>query len=422
MLDIVRTQRQKGILLPKDELALVVPFLQSMISTPEGSPLFVADSRLTLLSRDDVAWFRGEVTGEIRSRIIPALEDLVAFVKTDYAHDAPVSVGVRQYPNGAEYYRELVRAHTGTDLTPSQIHEMGLAEVARLRGELERARQACGFTGTFQAFMHLLRTDPPFFPTSPEEVGQRLMSVVEQVRPRIGQFFLRVPKAPYGVRRLSASLEGAQTFGYYEQPTGTEPTGYYLFNGSDLAHRSLLNAAALILHELVPGHHFQICLAAENTALPRFRREGAYTSYVEGWGDYASELGRDMGIYADPWVLCGRLAMDLFVSTRLVVDTGMNDLGWSREQAIAYMRENTLETDAQIATETLRYSCDMPGQALAYKIGSRRLLELRGEAMRRLGQRFDIRTFHDWILGSGAMPLSVLSAHVDWEISQALAR
>jgi uncharacterized protein (DUF885 family) len=421
LLDIVRTQRQKGIVLPRDEIALVVPFLSSMVTAPEQSPFFVADSRLVGVDRDDGRTFQGEVAAEIRSGIAPAIEELVAFVKTDYASSAPVSVGVWQYPGGREYYRELVRVHTGTDLTPSRIHEIGLSEVARLRHELDLARQACGFAGTLPAFMHLLRTDPRFFPASPDEVGQRLLSVVERVRPKVGQFFRHTPRAPYGVRRLPASLEGGQTFGYYQQPTSAEPTGYYLFNGSDLAHRSLLNAAALILHELVPGHHFQICLAAENSALPAFRREAAYTGYVEGWGDYASELGRDMGIYADPWALCGRLAMDLFVSARLVVDTGMNDLGWSREKAIDYMRENTLETDAQIGTETLRYACDMPGQALAYKIGSRRLLELRAAAKRRLGTRFDIRAFHDWVLGSGAMPLSLLDAHVDWEILEALS-
>ncbi len=226
------------------------------------------------------------------------------------------------------------------------------------------------------------------------------------------RFFGRKPVAPYGVRRLEPQLEPGQTFGYYQVPTATDPAGYYRYNGSSLSDRSLLNAGALIYHELVPGHHFQINLTYENKGIPQFRRESFDTAFTEGWGDYASHLAGEMGMYADPYDRYGRLSMEMFISVRLVVDTGMNALGWSRDRAIAYMKENLMETDTQIASETLRYSCDIPGQALAYRMGSNRILELREQARTALGPKFDIRAFHDWILGSGSLPMTTLARHV----------
>jgi len=203
------------------------------------------------------------------------------------------------------------------------------------------------------------------------------------------------------------------TYGYYQVPTSTDPKGVYLFNGSMLEQRTLLNAAALSYHELVPGHHFQINLSRENRALSAFRRNALYTAFTEGWGEYASDVAGEVGMYSDPYDRAGRLAMDLFLSTRLVVDTGMNALDWSRERAMEFMRAHTLESEAQIATETLRYSTDIPAQALAYKMGSRGIHELRDATRKRLGDRFDIRRFHDAVLAQGAMPLSVLERHLE---------
>ena len=212
------------------------------------------------------------------------------------------------------------------------------------------------------------------------------------------------------------------TYGFYQAPTASDPRGYYYYNGSSLADRSLLSAAALVYHELIPGHHFQRSLQNENPDLPSFRREAAWTAYTEGWGEYASSLAGEMGMYEDPYDRAGRLSMDAFLSARLVVDTGMNALGWSRARAIAYMKENTLESDTQIATETLRYSCDVPGQALAYKMASAKIRDLRARAERALGPSFDIRRFHDVVLGSGPMPMAVLERHVDWFIESERVR
>jgi uncharacterized protein (DUF885 family) len=274
-----------------------------------------------------------------------------------------------------------------------------------------------GFAGSLADFRKFLKSDSRFFAKAPEEVGERLMAAQTRILPNVPDFFLRTPKASFGVQRLEAQLEGAVTFGYYQTPTASEPKGYYKYNGSNLPERSLLFAGALISHELVPGHHFQINLQRENDALPKFRREGLYTAYTEGWGEYASDLAGQMGMYEDPYDRAGRIAMDLFLTSRLVVDTGMNFYGWPRAKAIAFMKENTLQSDAEIETETLRYSCDMPAQALAYKMGMRKLVELREKARRELGPRFDIRKFHDAVLSIGSVPLDVLEKHVEWFIA-----
>jgi uncharacterized protein (DUF885 family) len=208
------------------------------------------------------------------------------------------------------------------------------------------------------------------------------------------------------------------TFGNYELPSPASPKGYYRFNGGQLAQRPLMNAAALIYHELIPGHHFQMNLQRENESLPEFRRQTDHTAFLEGWAEYASELGLEMGLYADPWDEYGRLGMDMFLSTRLVVDTGMNLLGWPRQKAIDYMLDHVLESETQVVSETLRYSAERPGQALAYKMGGRKFRELRTRAETALGDRFDIRRFHDALIGSGSMPLAVLEKHIDWWIGE----
>ncbi len=211
------------------------------------------------------------------------------------------------------------------------------------------------------------------------------------------------------------------TFGFYQPPTASEPKGFYNYNGSNLNERSLVWAEGLIYHELVPGHHFHIALQYENETLPEFRRENSHNSYTEGWAEYASWLGREMGLYQDPYSLCGRYMMDMFLSTRLVVDTGMNCLEWPRSRAVKFMKDNLLESDTQIHSETLRYSTDIPAQALGYKLGSIKMFELRDKVEKALGDRFDIRKFHDAILGTGSLPLPILERHIDWFIEKELA-
>jgi uncharacterized protein (DUF885 family) len=307
---------------------------------------------------------------------------------------------------------------TTLDVTPEEVHKAGLDGIAALNAELDAVRRKVGFTGSLAEFRQFLKTDARFFPKTPEEVGERLMAAQNRIVPKVPEFFGKTPKAPFGVKRLESQLEGAMTFGYYQTPTVSEAEGRYRYNGSNLKERSLLNAGALISHELVPGHHFQINLQRENATLPKFRRESGYNAFTEGWGDYASDLAGPMGMYADPYDWCGRLSMDLFLTSRLVVDTGMNYFGWPRAKAIAYMKENTLQSDAEIDTETLRYSSDLPAQALAYKMGMRKLVALREKAKKALGAKFDIRKYHDAVLGIGSAPLDVLERHIDWFIAQ----
>ncbi|MGH9440903.1 MAG: DUF885 domain-containing protein [Thermoanaerobaculia bacterium] len=409
----LRSSAGRGIVIPRDEIELLLPSLEPLAERSGESPFRAAPSRLAAPGIDAAA-FERQQAAKIDGKVAPAFGRLLTYLRGDYRKAAPSGVGLSQYPGGEAYYRYLVAYHTNSPLSPEEIHRYGLSEMERINRELDAVRQKVGFPGSLADFRRSLKTDVRFFPKTPEEIGDRLMAAVRRVEPKIPLFFSRIPKAPYGVRRLDPALEGSMTFGYYQVPTPGHPEGDYLFNGSRLSERSLLNAPALIAHELVPGHHFQINLQSENESLPIYRRHLIdVTAYVEGWGEYASALAGEMGLYDQPYDRCGRLAMEAFLSARLVVDTGMNLLGWPRERAIAYMRDNTFETDLQISTETLRYSCDMPGQALAYKMGSRKFFELREKARRELGPKFGIRRFHEAVLGSGALPMNVLETKVD---------
>lgn len=387
VLGVLREQERRGIRVPQDEIPAVRQMLDGLAKS-----------------------------------LSPEIARLRAHFDDAYFAQAPAGVGVSQYPGGAEAYRAFVRQETTTNLTPEAIHELGLREIARIDGELDAIRQEVGFTGSLAEFRRFLKTDARFFAKTPEEVGERLMSHVHRIEPQVPRFFAQTPKAPYGVKRLDPEFEGGTTFGYYQVPTKTDPVGHYYFNGSKLSERNLLFAAALIAHELIPGHHFQIARQEENESLPMIRRESFETAYTEGWGEYAAWLGTEMGIYNDPYDRAGRLMMDSMLSTRLVVDTGMNALGWPRQKAMDFMREHTMLSDTEIATETLRYTADIPAQALAYKIGSLKMIELCALAQRELGPRFDVRAFHEWIIGSGAMPLDVLEAHVRHEIASASSK
>jgi len=413
----LQIQRGNEVLLPKAEIEPVVSFVRSFIRSPEQSLFAVSTARLSEIDAPRAAAFQAEVRILVETLVNPALERLAALPDSpDYRKVAPDRVGLGQYLGGQEAYRYLVRSHTTLDLTPEEIHRRGLAEVARLNASLDEARKKIGFAGSPEDFRRFLKTDPRFFARTPEEVAERLMAPIRRLEPRLGDFFLRTPKAPYGVARLESALEGPMTYGFYQQPTPARAEGDYLFNGSRLDERPLLSAAAVVFHELIPGHHLQVSLQMENEALPDFRRLLYPTAFLEGWAMYASGLAMEMGGYTDPYDLAGWIADDLLLSSRLVVDTGMNAYGWQRQQAIDYMKANTLESGTQIGTETLRYAVDTPGQALAYKMGSDKIWELRHKAEKELGKKFDLRRFHDAVIGSGAMPMTVLEKHVTWWI------
>jgi uncharacterized protein (DUF885 family) len=409
----LRSQVERGIVVPAEELRLALPYVRGFGGPAATSPLRPQAAALAALPEDVRVRFARQVDAVLTDVVAPAVERLAAYIDGPYRARAPASVGVVQYPGGRRYYEYLIRRNTSLSLTPEQIHQIGLDEVARLERELDTVRRDANFAGTAAEFHAYLRNDSRFKAKSPADIGERMMAATRRIEPQVREFFPLQPKAPYGVKQLDASLEQAMTYGYYQVPVGSAPGGYYMFNGFKPQERSILMAEATIYHELVPGHHFQIMLQRENTSLVPYRRTSGFTAFTEGWAEYASDLAGEMGMYSDPYQRAGRLAMDLFLSSRLVLDTGMNALGWSREEGIAFMREHTFESDLQIDTETLRYSADYHGQALAYKLGARKFHEVRERAKQALGAKFDLPAFHAYVLRAGSMPLSVLEGHVD---------
>jgi uncharacterized protein (DUF885 family) len=419
----VRAQAQRGIRIVKPELPLITGILEPAARESATNLLRVAPERVAALPAADRDAFLARAAAKIEAEVRPAARSLIEALGGDYAARAPESVGLGQYPGGKDYYRYLVRRTTTLDVPPEEIHRIGLAAMDRINADLEALRAKVGFAGTLAEFRQSLKKDPRFYAKTPEEVGERLMAAQNRILPRIPEFFGKQPRAAFGVKRLEPALEASITFGYYQWPTPQDSKGYYKYNGTHLDERTMLGAGTLISHELVPGHHFQINLQFENESLPAFRRDSlGYTAFVEGWGEYSSFLAGELGMYDDPYDRCGRLLFDAFLTSRLVVDTGMNLLGWPRERAMAYMRENTIQSQTEIATETLRYSSDLPSQALAYKMGMRKFVELREKAKKALGASFDPRRYHDMILASGAVPMDLAEKKVDWFIAEEKAR
>lgn len=411
-------QVARGIYVSRHALPGVVGLFRSARERA-NAVLTVGPERLEALSVDQRTALEKEVDTAIGSRILPAFDALIArFENPAYQERAPEAVGLAQYPDGAAFYRALVRYHTTTEVAPETLHARGVQRVAEIEARMAALRQEIGFDGGKDDFHHLLRTDPRFFAESAEEVEARFEAYIDRIEPLVPDYFHRQPRAPYGVARLPAVAEASMTFGYYSSPTPTQSTGLYFYNGSKLDERPQISAGPLIYHELIPGHHFHIALQGENERLPHYRREYLNaTAFTEGWGNYGAHLAAEMGLLEDPYDRYGAALFDLFISARLVLDTGMNLLGWSLEEARAYMREHTFQSETEIATETLRYATDLPGQALAYKAGLESILALREQAQGEAGETWDIRDFHDAVLGSGAMPIVVLEEHVAWTFS-----
>ncbi|HXW67271.1 MAG TPA: DUF885 domain-containing protein [Thermoplasmata archaeon] len=342
----------------------------------------------------------------------PAFVRLHEYLVRDYVPAARETVGLSALPNGRAMYEHHVRWTTTTELTPEQIHEIGLREVRRVRAEMEALIQSTGFPGSFGEFYRFLRTDVRFHASSAGDLLDRFRVVAKRIDPELAPHFGRLPRLPYGVAAIP-DFSAPSSPGAYYQPGAPESgrAGMFYANTYDLPSRQTWRMEALTLHEAVPGHHLQIALAAELENVPEFRKHSGETAFVEGWGLYAESLGSELGLYQDPYSRFGSLDFDMWRSIRLVVDTGMHALGWSRERAIDFFRENTGMADLDVQVEVDRYIV-IPGQALAYKIGQLKIRELRTLAERALGPAFDERAFHDVVLLSGAVPLGELEAHV----------
>ena len=358
----------------------------------------------------------------IDEQVNPALQALLAFLESDYL-PAARPPGIGTLPGGKQVYSRLAQHFTTTELTPDEIHEIGLREVARIRGEMEAVIDTVGFEGDIAAFNEVLRTDPQFYYETPEALLEGYQAVSKRLDPGLVNLFGKLPRAPYGVRPIPDEEAPDTTTAYYMRPAidGSRP-GWYYVNLYQPEVRPKFEMEVLSVHESVPGHHLQISLAQELTGLPEFRRNGGFTAFIEGWGLYSERLGYDMGLYKDPYSRYGQLVYDMWRAVRLVVDTGIHYFGWSRQKAIDYFIANAAKSEADIINEIDRY-IGWPGQALAYKIGQMKMLELRGEAETALGEDFDIRTFHDHMLSAGALPLDILERRMDvWLAEQVTAR
>jgi len=406
---------QAGYTLPRVLAERVLPQLQAhMVEKAEDSIFWGPVRKLPDgFSAPDRERLTGAYRAAIEGRLVPAYRRLHDFMRDEYLPRTRTTVGLDALPGGAAWYAYRVREMTTTDLTPAQIHEIGLAEVKRIHEEMRGVMRQVGFEGTLQQFFVLLNNDPQFFWPTREALVQGYVDIKNRVDPQLRELFETLPKADYEVRAVEPFREKSAAGGSYQAASedGSRP-GIFYANAYDLKARPKWAMEALSLHEGNPGHHFQISVAREQQDLPRFRRFGGYTAYSEGWALYAESLGPDLGMYRDPYQYFGRLEGELFRAIRLVVDTGLHSKGWTREQVLEYIDANSATSDARAVAETERYIA-IPGQALAYKIGQLQISELRARAERALGPRFDLRRFHTVILADGALPLDVLEAKVD---------
>ncbi len=418
----------EGISRDRTQAQIVMSRVPSQIANliteqPNDSPFYRAFATMPEeIDLDTQASLQSAAATVIDEQINPALQELLEFLESEYL-PAARPPGIGALPGGKQVYSRLAQHFTTTELTPDEIHEIGLREVARIRGEMEAVIDTVGFDGDIAAFNEFLRTDPQFYYQTPEALLEGYQAVSKRLDPGLVNLFGKLPRAPYGVRPIPDEEAPDTTTAYYMRPAidGSRP-GWYYVNLYQPEVRPKFEMEVLSVHESVPGHHLQISLAQELTGLPEFRRNGGFTAFIEGWGLYSERLGYDMGLYEDPYSRYGQLVYDMWRAVRLVVDTGIHYFGWSRQKAIDYFLANAAKSEADIINEIDRY-IGWPGQALAYKIGQMKMLELRGEAETALGEDFDIRAFHDQLLGAGALPLDILERRMDdWLAGQVAAK
>lgn len=422
--DAIAISRQavaKGYVQPCDALAGFEDTITGAVQgKPEDTRFFGPFKRQRPVDMSDAEWIamHARAVAIIRDVVAPEYAKFAHFYLTEYEPKCRKTVGASAMPQGTAWYAFQARSHTTTNLSPDQIHEIGLSEVARIRTEMTKVATEAGYPSR-EAFIAKLRTDPTHYAKTPEELLAAASRVAKQIDGKMPQYFARLPRLPYGVREIPKETAETTTTAYYNSGSPESGiAGNYYVNTSKLPQRPLWELPALTAHEAVPGHHNQIALQQE-LELPEFRKNAAgFTAFVEGWGLYSEYLGIEMGLYDTPEKNMGRLSYEMWRACRLVVDTGMHAKGWTKAQAIAFMRENSALSDANIEAEVNRY-ISWPGQALGYKLGELRIRELRARAEAALGSKFDLRRFHDAVLGQGPVPLDVLERQMDdWILSE----
>ncbi|QFU76670.1 DUF885 domain-containing protein [Halioglobus maricola] len=408
---------------PKVVIQRIPPQLDQMLETEtEANPFFKPFLTMPAsIDKEEADKLRAEAMTVIETVVNPAYQNFRDYVANVYLPACNPEPGIGSLPDGKDMYKFLAKQFTTTDLSPTEIHEIGKSEVARILGEMNQVIDEVGFDGDIQAFNEFLRTDPQFYYETPEALYEAYLAVSKRLDPELVQLFGKLPRMPYGVTPIPEQIAPNTTTAYYQQPAnnGTR-AGYYYVNLHRPEVRPKYEMEVLSVHEAVPGHHLQIALAQELEGIPPFRTASRVTAFTEGWGLYSERLGYQMGLYQDPYSRYGQLVYDMWRAVRLVVDTGIHYFGWSRERAIAYFKAHAAKSEADIVNEIDRY-IGWPGQALAYKIGQLKILELRAEAEKALGADFDIRSFHDELLGAGAIPLDALERRMDRWLARQLA-
>jgi uncharacterized protein (DUF885 family) len=399
---------------PRIVVENVLKQVDAMLALPREKSPFLAATRTfpaSIFAADRVR-FKAAYLDVTERRILPGYRQWKGYLTQDYLPLSTQAPGRSAMKDGAALYAAELARHTTTGKNAEEIHRLGLSEVARIRAQMEEAKQAIGFDGNLQAFFEHIRSDPRFYYKKPEQLIAHFEAIEARIRTRLPELFHAVPRAPFEVRPLPALGEQRGTGYYRVGPADGSGPGILFFNMNMLDTRPIPTLETLTLHEGLPGHHFQLSLVQENETLPALLRFGGSTAYSEGWGLYSESLGRELGLFKDPYQWFGHLDMEMLRAVRLVVDTGIHAMGWSRQQAVDYMLANTSMAAGDVAVEIDRY-ISHPGQATAYKIGELKLQELRDRSARTLGGAFDIRDFHEQVLGTGALPLDVLERKIE---------
>ena len=414
-MELQEAGRKSGYMPPRILMERIPDQIASqLVEDPEDSPFFIAFSEMPgAISAADQERLRQTAKNIIDESIVPAYRRFSRYFNDTYLPESRDSIGASSLPDGKAFYEYRTRTFTTTQMTPDEIHRLGLNEVKRIRGEMQLIIDELEFDGDFADFLHFLRTDPQFYYDTPEALFEGYLAVSKRIDPGLVELFGKLPRMPYGLRPIPDNIAPDTTTAYYSRPAadGSRP-GYYYVNLYRPEVRPKYEMEVLSVHEAVPGHHLQIALQMELEELPDFRKYLGFTAFTEGWGLYSESLGYEMGLYKDPYSRFGALTYDMWRAVRLVVDTGMHYKGWTRQTAIDFFMDNAAKTEADIINEIDRY-ISWPGQALAYKIGQLKMLELRRKCEIALGDDFDIRAFHDEMLGGGALPMDILETRMN---------